>query len=426
VTLCVFLISGISYADDSVYQKHVATGVSALENNRYKDAIEEFSAALNKHPEDRAATLYLGIAQSRSGNKEAGPTLKKALAMAPKDPRTNLELGIFFYNQSAFSEAEDYFDNTKKFAPKTEYSEMADKYLAVMNGAGGQEKRWALNISLGGQYDSNVAIAPDGVPLTNSVSHKSDWSSIAYAKGGYTFISDKHFESSVGYSMYQSLHNRLSDFNVSQHVLELKSSYSVTNSLKVNGSYSFEYIFLGGDGYVYDHSISPSITVSEGKGFSTELDYRYRYSHFMNTDLFSTNADRTGSNNLLGITQSIPVSAIMAAKAGFAHDKSSAEKDFWAYRGNKVFADLKFTLPKRVYLDLYGEYYNINYDDIDPSVSKSVKRKDTPWTYSASATKALSNTYSVTAAYLYTRNKSNIVSYDYKRGITSIFLNARF
>jgi hypothetical protein len=118
------------------------------------------------------------------------------------------------------------------------------------------------------------------------------------------------------------------------------------------------------------------------------------------------------------------VSANLSARAGFTHDSNSADRDFWSYRGDKVFAGLKLTMPKSVYLDLYGEYYNVNYEAADPV--SGIKRKDTPTTYTASATKALSDKYSVTLGYLYTDNKSNIGIYDYKRAITGLFLNARF
>lgn len=421
--LCFFIVSGISYADDSAYQKHIAYGISAIEINNYKDAVDEFRAALKEHPDDHTATLYLGIAQSRSGDKEAGSSLKKSLAINPENPRTNLELGIFYFNQSAFSEAGDYFDSTKKLAPKTEFSEMAEKYLHIIR-QGSAEKPWALNISLGGQYDSNVLITPDDRPLPDGVAHKSDWRALFYLKGRYTIFNSKAFESSVGYSLYQSLHSRLSDFDVTRHLFELKGLYSITPSVKLNGVYSFEYIYLGGDAYDYAHAFSPSLTLSEGKGFSTVIDYRYRYSHFMNSDLFTTNSYRTGSNNLIGITQNIPVAASIAARVGYTRDEDSTKKDYWDYSGDKVFFGLRFSMTYRFFLDFYGEYYKKDYDGVNP-LSDS-KRNDTSRTYSASLTKALSDRYSVTLGQLYTKNSSNIEAYDYNRLITSLFLNVRF
>ena len=417
------VLAGISYADDSVYQKHIALGVSALEINDYRVADDEFKAALKEHPDDHTATLYLGIAQSRSGNKQAGTSLKKALAMNPKNPRAHLELGILYYNQSSFGEARDHFNAAKKLAPQTELSDMAENYLRAMD-QGVSGKPWSLLISFGTQYDSNVAIIPDDRTLPLGVSDKSDWRAVLYLKGKYTFVSSRDLEGSAGYSLYQSLHSNLSDFNVTQHLFDLKASYALTPSLKLSGTYAFEYVYLGGDGYDYAHSISPSLTLSEGNGFSTILEYRYQYSHFMNTDLFSTNSFRTGSNNMAGITQVIPLKTSLAAKVGYAHDENAAAKEFWDYSGDKFFAGLTFTLPHRMFLDLYGEYYSRDFEGISPA-SGSV-RKDSSRTVSAAFTKAYSNRLSLTLAQLYTRNKSNIEDFDYKRSITSLFLNVRF
>lgn len=419
----ILLLFGISYADDALYQKHIASGVAAIETKHYRGAIDEFRAALKEHPDDLTATLYLGIAQSRSGDREAGSSLSKALALNHNNPRTNLELGIFHFNQSAFSEARNNFTMTKRLAPQTELSDMAENYLRVMDD-GKTEKPWSLLLSLGGQYDSNVAILPDDLPLPFGVSDKSDWRAVVYLKGRYTLINDKDAEVSAGYSLYQSLHSNLSDFNVTQHLLELKGSYAVNPSLKLAGTYAFEYVYLGGDGYDYAHSISPSLTLSAGKGCSTVLEYRYQYTHFMDTELFTTNSFRTGSNNMIGITQHIPLRTSIAAKVGYAHDINAADKEYWDYNGDKFFAGLNFTLPYRLFLNLYGEHYSRDFDGTDPAFDSS--RKDRNYTVSASLTKAYSNQISITLAQLYTKNNSNIDHYDYNRSITSLFLNVRF
>lgn len=71
-----------------------------------------------------------------------------------------------------------------------------------------------------------------------------------------------------------------------------------------------------------------------------------------------------------------------------------------------------------------GEYYNKDYEGISP-LSGS-RRRDEIYTASVSFTRALSDGYSITAGQIYVRNKSNISDFDYKRNITSLFLNARF
>jgi hypothetical protein len=194
--------------------------------------------------------------------------------------------------------------------------------------------------------------------------------------------------------------------------------------LNLSGTYSFEYVYLGGDYYDHARSFTPSLVISEGKGFSTIIDYRYREIHFKDSDRFVNNSDRTGSNNMIGITQNIPVSNFVSARAGYSHDEDATRKAFWDYKGDKALVGIRINMPQSVFLDFYGEYYSKGYEGESP-ISNS-KRKDIVYTYSGTATKALTDIFSITIGQSYTRNKSNIVEFDYKRLITSLFLNARF
>lgn len=424
--LAIFIPPSLSYATEAAYEQHIARGISYIEANNYKGAIDEFRAALKEKPDDHVATLYLGIALSRAGDKEAEATLRKAFLMNPEEPRVNLELGIYYFNKAIYDEAVDYFENTIELAPDTDFSARAKEYLkAIKEKEKVAVKRpWALNISAGTQYDSNVVLDTEGSPLPPGISQKSDWRAVLYLKGRYNILTRERAEGSVGYSFYQSLHTELSDFNITQHLLELRLAYSISPSLNLRGAYSFEYVYVGGDEYDYAHSISPSLIISEGKGFSTIIEYRYRDIHFEDSDLFVNNSDRTGFNNLMGITQNIPLGSSILARVGYSHDEDSTRKDYWDYKGDKGFIGIKFNIPHKIILDLYGEYYSKDYDGINP-ISGS-KREDIIRSCSASATKALGDRYSITIGQAYIDNDSNIDAYTYKRAITSIFFNVRF
>jgi hypothetical protein len=144
----------------------------------------------------------------------------------------------------------------------------------------------------------------------------------------------------------------------------------------------------------------------------------------MNSDLFADNSDRNGSNNLIGITQSIPLAPSVLAKLGYSYDVDSTRKDFWSYLGYRGSAGLQFTFPGKIFADLTAEYYHKNYRG--SLLLSGENRKDRVYTASLSATKLLTNRYSVTAGQLYTRNRSNTPEFDYKRAITSLFLTVRF
>lgn len=425
-TLIIAILSvSAVYAEtiDSSYEIGIAKAISKIESDDFKGAIDVLREILRLKPEDERATLYLGIALSRSGNRDAERILKKALLMNPENPRTNLELGIYYFNRGIHGEAADYFDNTIQIASSSEFAEKAVEYLKLVKPEH-VEKRWALNFSTGGQYDSNVVLDSDDNPLPEGVSRKSDWRAVFYLKGLYKFISKAKFEGLASYNFYQSLHTSLSDFNITSNQFDLVLAYRVSPNLSIKGEYMFEYILVGGDPYSYAHYISPILVISEGGGFATELQYTYMDGHYRDSDLFVDNSVRTGFNNLFRITQTVPIADTATLQVGYSYDADKTEASYWDYRGNKGLAELKLTLPCSIYIDLYGEYYVRDYRGIYPGMSK--KRYDWISTGTISATKVLSEIFSVTLGQLYTNNKSSIDIYDYDRAITSLFVNVRF
>lgn len=109
---------------------------------------------------------------------------------------------------------------------------------------------------------------------------------------------------------------------------------------------------------------------------------------------------------------------------GYAHDVDNAQVDYWSYKGNKGLAELKFRLPYRIFIDIYGDYYDKDYDGIYPGTG--TERHDKIWTGTFSGTKFLSDRFSLSLGLYYTNNKSNIDFFDYDRIIPSLYVNVRF
>lgn len=406
------------------YEQYMSAGGSALDKKDYGAAEEAFRAALKEKPEDYQATLSLGIVLNRQGQKEAADLLKKALAVNPQDPKTNLNMGIYYFDRSVYPEAKDYFETTIELAPNTGYSSEAKSYLDRMTRTAVKEKPWRVDAALGMQYDSNVIVGPNNQPTPEGISGKSDWRGVLYLKGQYDVLTSDRFRGTVSYSAYQSLHTRLSDFNITQQTAGVDALYALSGGVALKASYAFDYVLVGGDEYDYMHTVAPAVVFTYGKGFITTLNYVYSNFHFKNGDLFPDNSDRTGFNHSAGITQLIPVADFLALKAGYAFDKDNTKKDFWSYNGNKYFGNLTVKLMRSLSADLYGEYCNRNYTGVFPG--PSVQRRDDIQTYSLTVTKGLSKNFSLVLGQFYVRNKSSITAFDYKRAITSMFITARF
>ena len=419
----ILILPSAANASESLYEQHIANGIMLIEEGDQSGAVSKFREALKEKPDDFKATLYLGAALSRLNDKDAEAMLRKALYLKPDDPRANLELGIHHINNSKYNEAKGYLEKAIKTSDDTELKDAAAEYLNAAKAEGKGRKRWAADISLGGQYDSNVSLNPNEVPLPQGISRKDDWRAVLNINGRYDFLSTEAADGSIGYNLYQSLHSKLTDFNISYHLLDLSALYVISSSISLKGMYSFEYVFVGGSGYDYAHTASPSIIITEGNRFATIVEYRYRYKNFIDSELYASNSERTGSNHLAGITQNITYSLIHA-KIGYAYDRDLTNRSYWDYNGHKGFIGIEFNLPYRILLELYGEYSKKDYDGINPL--SDTNRADNAYTLSASATKELTDIFSITVGYFYLNNDSNIALYKYNRAITSLFVNARF
>lgn len=417
------MCSAVFGADDAAYERYIARGIAQLETNNYDSAVAEFTAALRERPHDFRALLYLGIAYSRSGSSETEPTLKKALLQNPKDPRVNLELGIYYFSKSIYAEAKDYFENTILLAPRTEFSSKAHEYLKVMSERG-ETKPWRLDLYLGTQYDTNVIVNGSASPLPQGISRESDWSAVGYLNARYRFFSHDKSEAFIGYNLYQNLHVHLSNFNVTQNIGELGAAFFLSPAVQVKALYAFEYVLVGGDEYDYANSFSPVLIISEGKGLSTSLEYRYTYTNYKNSELFFDNDDRTGSNNLFTITQYLPLHESVLAKIGYSFNDVNARKDYWSYTENKGFLGFSIALPYRISVNLEGSYYTQKYDADYPF--EGVKRDDNNLTASVALSKLFSDRYGILLSQLYINNNSNIPDFDYNRAVTSIYFQMRF
>jgi len=424
VCCAVLLFSFSLYAQDldPAYERALTRAAFKIENTDYEGAAVDAREALRIKTNDEKATLYLGIALSRSGEKEAESALKKALSLNPQNPRTNLELGIYYYNKGLYDESEDYLENAIKTAPNTEIASKAKEYLENTKKRG-TVKPWALNISLGGQYDSNV-ILEGGDSLPEGISDKADWRAVFTLKGRYNFLRSEKVEGAIGYSFYQSLHTSLPDFNVTNNLPEFTMAFHLAPWVSLKALYAFDYTLVGGDAYSYSHIISPSVVFSLWKGLTTTVDYTYRKNHFMDTDLFGNNSGRRGFNNTIAVTETIPIASYGNIRVGYAYDNENTRESYWSYSGNKYFAGIRWNLPVRFYLDLCGEYYDKNYRERYPSAARL--REDIVKNVWGSLTKVLSDRFSVSVGQLYTRNKSSVALFDYERAITSLFFTVRF
>lgn len=423
VVILAAVFASTSFASEEPSEKSLSRGIALIEQGNYTEAATVLREVAGKSPEDPEAAFSLGKALNRMADKEAETHLKKSLMLAPENPGVNLELGILYYNKNVYAEAADYFETTISLDPASEFAGKAREFLKKIDDKG-KGSRWEIGFLAGLQYDSNVILNGTGLPLPAGYTGKSDWSGVLNLKGNYSLVKKEQVELTAGYSLYQSLHIRLTDFDITQNLADLSLLYRLSPNMKVKASYAFEYLLLDGDNYDHAHILAPAIQFKLGDWGATTVDYRYRNTSYRNSDKFTNNSDRNGDNHQAGINHVLPLGKSLAVWAAYAHDEEMTRKTFWDYRGDRWLAGFRSDLPLNIIADIYGEYYQKRYGADDPSFGAT--RNDRLYSASMSLTKHFSDKLSLVLGELYTRNRSNIGVFDYERVITSLFMNVRF
>jgi hypothetical protein len=397
--------------------------IALIKSKDYRKAVILLREIVKVSPDNAEANLYLGVALSRLSEKEAESAFKAALMKTPESPYLNFEMGLFYFNKNVDAEAGDYLENVIELNPSSPLAAQARDYLKQIEERG-KEKRWELNALAGMQYDSNVIVIGDG-PLPAGISRKSDFNSMVNLRGNYYLVKNEDLELSAGYTFYQTLHTYLTDFDVMQNVVDLTAVYTLNPQWKVKASYAPEYLLLGGNQYDYAHVFTPSLLFTSDRYGTMTFDYKFRSTSYTNYGAFTTNSDRNGFNNYFGVTYTAPIGKGGSAWMGLSHDQDTVHNGYWNYTGDRFAAGVRGQIPFEISYDLSGEYYRKVYAGIDPAFPDAI-RVDDQYTATMTLMKPLSDRFTVMLMEQYTRDISNIDTYNTVRLITSLFLNARF
>ena len=420
-TLC--CLSTPVFATEADFEKRMARGVTALDGGNAALAQEEFRAALAEHPADQEATLYLAIALNRAGDPTAESALKEALRRDPGNPQINFELGTHYYKRTMYDEAGEYFENLLARNPDAEMKTAAEAYLANIRSQRGG-KLWGITLMSGLQYDSNVPLAADGVQLPVGVNRKGDTRGVFNLGLNGTAYRDSEQELGGRYSLYQTVHFNLTDFNLTQNLIDVSYKRKLSPTVQAKISSGFEAIALGGDQYMNDVTVTPGVLITFGEGMETGVDYTLRDSTFKNSALYPTNNQRNGVTHSLLLSHSQRITETINLRLSYSFERELTDVSAWSSTAHRGTAGFAASLSNKVLLDVSTDLVGTDYDAIQTGAT--VLRSDTTVTGSVSLTWQAFEQIGISAGYYHTINSSNIPEYEYTRGITSILFQGRY
>jgi len=426
-------------------QAWLGLGIAQAQLGRYNEALASLDAAQQLDPQNSLIYFYQGVVSHELKAFNQSPALfSRAMALSPDlTPSARYYTGMSYYERGMLDQAQREFEAAiAQGEPESELARTARIILEQRMAAPKGPKQWDLNLSLSGQYDSNVVLLPIGVQPpggSTGISRKDDFRITMYARGEYRPIQTTDWTAGISYGFYQSLHQKLTTFDIQDHAPSIFVQRQI-GIATARLQYAFDYVRVGQDPFLLAHAVQPIITFAEGDRYFTQLQFRYQNKDFQD-DRFAGNSFRDGKNWLAGITQFAYFSQGAGhLRVGYTFDtdrtgggnptvatpgvQTNAD---WDYRGHRLSAGLG--LPDIVTLktNLAFDYYFMNYDNPSSfSSTGTTRRQDKVMFFTATISRPLTKAVSIAAEYNYTRDQSNLAVFDYNRSIFSLTLSSQF
>jgi hypothetical protein len=441
-------------------------GVAYFSVGEYDKAKPLLETTYARNPETENLGYYVGFLRYRE--KQYGKAVEAFDQNRTPDPDVRqlngfyrgLALGVLGLPGEALSELEQV-QRTQTISPLTQASVRIREALSAGQ-IFGTQKRFRLQISVGGFYDDNVKINPDSagtIPILNppndpnlligSLRRRNTTAPgfIGSLRADYSFWREGPFEATATYSFLQTLHGEgFNEFNIQDHLVGLSGFYrGVARNIpfQLGAQYTYDYLFLDSDGFLARHTptfsatvLAPSFTLP-GVGVVGNLTtalYRYQVQTFFRevgaSDARFAGEVRDGFNNTLGLIHAFRlINDRLILRLGYQYDNESTDGAAFSYRGNRLLTGGQLQLPwgkmsLRYDYDVHWRNYKNNqttvvFTDRDGRLSK---RDDRQQTHLVQLTKPLPYNLSLTAQYQGIRSKSDIPLYDYSKNSWTMIL----
>ncbi len=441
-------------------------GIAYFSVGAYDKAKGLLEPIFEQNPDKENLGYYVGFLQYRE--KQYGKAVEafdKNQSPNPDIQQLNgfyrgLALGVLGLPSEALSELEQV-QRTQTISPLTQASVRIREALSAGQ-IFGTQKRFRLQVSLGGFYDDNVKVNPDpvgSIPILNSPNdpnllinalrgrNTTAPGFLGSLRADYSFLRSGPFEATATYSFLQTLHGRgFDEFNIQSHLVGVSGFYrGVIGDLpfQLGAQYTYDYLFLDSDGFLARHTPTISTTVLgptftlPGLGIVGNLTtalYRYEVQTFFrevgDRDARFQGDLRDGYNNTLGLIHAFRlINDRLILRIGYQYDNLSTDGAAFSYWGNRLLTGGQLQLPwgkmsLRYDYDVHWRDYKNNqttviFTDRDGRLSK---RDDRQQTHLVQLTKPLPYNLALTAQYQGIRNKSDIPLYDYSKNSWTMIL----
>ena len=420
VVVLVFSVSAGNTAENN-YELYIARGMEELSDGRHAEALGLFQKALEMAPNDTEAVYYTAIAHTRLGELAEAEELFLKIKESDSVPAVNFELGRIYYVKGECDRASAYLSKYVSISDDESLKDYAETLIGNCGGAdqaADEEEPYRLSITAGIQYDDNVIVEPEN-PIVIEDKKQSDSMAMAYLAAGADLLNKGAVKLKADYAFYQNLHFDLNDYDVQSHKISPFLEIDLTEIIKPTIGYSYEHTFFGDDVYSKVNTLFITINVKQSKDYSTDLTYKYRDLSYDDSEMFLTNSIRSGHQNIFGLMQNFAADKLNGDVYYYYSDRG-ADEGYWAYKGNRLGADVTYRLMTPLYVMVSGQYTEERYRDDFPGFSE--QRSDKTRQYSLVFTYKPTDRFIIYLTDDYTNNDSNLDTFQYERNVIGLLL----
>jgi Flp pilus assembly protein TadD len=430
--------------DASKRYVHHHLGLVYFLQERYDDALVQLELAAQLDPQKATTQFYLGNTHYQLQQYEqALPPLQQALVL---DPDLTLS-GQYYQGLTLFAlerdrEARKAFSAAVAAAPESSVARNAQRYLEAIARRERERRLVQVQAAVGYQFDDNVSLEPNDEAF--AVSGESDSRMVFLLRGQLLPLRTPQWRLGAEYTLYQSKHFRLNDFDIQSHTAGLFATLRLDRvTLDVAANYNITYLdstlFVNYDRFSEAVTVEARATLRQAEAFFAILSAQYRHSNYF--DISPENADpdvrdRDGWSVRPGLAQYVLFNQLQSyVRLSYYYEASRNEGSDWEFDGHEVGVGLHQPLWAGVVLDAAWSFTRRDYlhdNSFDAGVLGVLeavdnrKRQDDRFFGSLALSRPVGPYLTIAFGVDLIRNLSNIDFFEYSRNIWSFTLSGRW
>jgi tetratricopeptide (TPR) repeat protein len=448
--------------------------------------------ARKRTPRRAEIDLYQGLILLQRGEaREAAETLERAQQTDPDavEPIASYSAGLAWRRAGDETRAREALNRVGEEAPESAWAEAADRDtrqatearglldrrdlqgqqqaerpLGTMS-TGERERSW-LTLSLGAEYDDNVVLRGNSVPLPREISDEDDVRLVWTTELGLELFRNSDWIVGIIPAYYGSAHRDLSEFNVHYPSITAWVDRRLGEYSSTRFQYDFAYAWVGTDPYLASHTLTPAFFHEWPRIGTTRLFVELGWNNFLfSIDNFpdgapggkagdpcppglrtcgpfglneETERNRDGFEAIYGIDHAVPLGFEGSeVRGGYRYHRYNSRGSEFSFQGHEVRLGGRAHLPFDLILDLQGSYTYRGYrhPSTYPDPGKVVfarqypldssNRRERAFQFDAILELALAEPLIASIRYSYLDNHSDTVVFDYDRNVIGVYLTVR-